>query len=220
MKKIINLTIWFFLIPVLTFAQDTYALIAPLGSHTTVNVEDFDSYIGRLFIIFIVIAATIGVIRLMICGIQYMISEAVPAKQNAKSCMAYVIGGLLLILLSYIILATINPALTGVNFNDLRNRLSCAADIKSQACTGSGGGSPQDPDGGGSPQDPDGGGSPQTTPDPPPPATYCYSYTRVFPPRTTQSYCGSQSACEADYTRRTSETGRNRIVANSSCAES
>lgn len=102
----------------LAATSDSYTLLSPLGTYTSVNTGDADAYFNQLFFIFIAVAAILAVIRLMICGLQYMASEAVSTKGQAKQCIWYVIGGLFLILLSFIILQTINPGLTGKSFND------------------------------------------------------------------------------------------------------
>lgn len=110
-------------VPITVFAG-TYTLLSPLGNYTSVNTGSADAYFNRLFLIFIAVAAILAVIRLMICGLQYMTSEAVSSKGQAKQCIWYVIGGLFLILLSFIILQTINPGLTGKSFNDFFSGLA------------------------------------------------------------------------------------------------
>ena len=100
--------------PLVVFAQDNYVLISRLGSRTDVDLTGgggLNAYIGDLFTIFIVIATVLAVIRLMICGIQYMTTEGTSSKGTARECLSYVIGGLLLILASFLILQTINSDL-------------------------------------------------------------------------------------------------------------
>ena len=84
-----------------------------------VDTSSTDSYLGSLFIIFISVATILAVIKLMICGIQYMTSESISSKGAARTCITYVIGGLLLILISFLILNTINPDLRNGSFNTI-----------------------------------------------------------------------------------------------------
>lgn len=118
----IIVTLVTFSIPNFVFAQG-YTLLSPLGSFTRVNTADPNTYFQRMFVIFIAAAAILAVIRLMICGIQYMASESITSKSEAKTCLWYVIGGLFLILISYIILFTVNRGLVGNSFNAFFNNL-------------------------------------------------------------------------------------------------
>jgi len=98
-----------------------YQPISPLPgleSVDTRNPSGLIQYFNRIFVIFISIVAVLGVIKLMICGFQYMTSEAVSSKEEAKKCMAGVFGGLFLVLLSVLVLQTINPSLIKLTFFD------------------------------------------------------------------------------------------------------
>ena len=133
-----------------TVSNPGYNLISPLGN--SAPVTDPTNYIGNLFTIFISVSVILAVIRLMICGIQYITSEAISSKAAAKTCITYVIGGLLLVLTSFIILSTIDDDLVGTTFNDI-----------SASGTGGGGGTPI-PGGGGGGTPPGGGGGGGTPP--------------------------------------------------------
>ena len=107
-------------------AQDTYTTIAQYGTNQSLNEVDThnpNAYFETLFNIFIVVVSILAVIRLMICGIQYMASESIPSKAAARTCITYVIGGLFLVLLSFLILQTINKKLTVVDFNSLGQKI-------------------------------------------------------------------------------------------------
>jgi len=114
----------FFYILALPFADaavvDSYTQISPLpGIGESVPLADEGGavrYFNNIFRIFISVIAVLGVIKLMICGFQYMTSEAISSKEAAKKCLAGVFGGLLLVLLSVLVLQTINPALTSLDF--------------------------------------------------------------------------------------------------------
>ena len=97
----------------------SYTLISPLpGVGESVSSESGGSvgYLNNIFVIFVSIIAVLGVIKLMICGFQYMTREAISSKEEAKKCMAGVFMGLFLVLISVLVLQTINPNLTKLSF--------------------------------------------------------------------------------------------------------
>jgi|GEM_PF-6102317 len=119
LKKSVLFFTLFFIYPVVLFAQG-YVLLSPTGgAGAPIDLDDTSSYFDNLFIIFISVAVILSAIRLMICGIQYMTSEAISSKAAAKQCITYVIGGLFLVLASFIVLQTINADLVGGNFDDV-----------------------------------------------------------------------------------------------------
>ena len=98
-----------------------YQPISPLPGLEVVdtgNPSGLIQYFNRIFVIFISIVAVLGVIKLMICGFQYMTREAVSSKEEAKKCMTGVFGGLFLVLISVLVLQTINPSLIQLTFFD------------------------------------------------------------------------------------------------------
>lgn len=136
MKYFLRKNSWFVYIllgffPIATHAQNSYKPISPLGTSGDVDLNNPDIFIGDLFLIFVSVSAIIGVIRLMICGIQYMTSEVPGAKADARSCIGYVIGGLLLILISFLILNTINRDFTESGFNNITQTLRSSIDFSS-----------------------------------------------------------------------------------------
>ncbi len=110
------------LLPIYVYAQE----FVPISDipNTTFDVDNPDNYFQSLFNIFIVVAIILAVIRLMICGIQLMTSESIPARGNAKTCIQYVLGGLLLALASFILLQTINSDLVGGSFADITSEIN------------------------------------------------------------------------------------------------
>jgi len=107
---------------VVTTQAESYTLISPLpgigDSVSTSEPGGAVNYLNNIFTLFISIIAVLGVIKLMICGFQYMTSEAISSKEAAKKCMTGVFGGLFLVLISVLVLQTINPNLTQLNFFD------------------------------------------------------------------------------------------------------
>ncbi|TSC61689.1 MAG: Uncharacterized protein G01um101448_206 [Parcubacteria group bacterium Gr01-1014_48] len=91
----------------------TVDLLAPLPG--TGDSADFNKYVPLAFNIAIGIAGVLAVIMLIIGGLQYMSTDAISGKSEAKSRITAALGGLLLALAAFIILQQINPNL--VNFN-------------------------------------------------------------------------------------------------------
>lgn len=73
-----------------------------------------EAYLSNLYRITVGFAAVLAVVMIVWGGIEYIASAANPsAKENAKKRIWAAIGGLLLALLSFLILQTINPSLVG-----------------------------------------------------------------------------------------------------------
>jgi len=92
--------------------NDKYKLLAPIGNLTEApdNVGD---YFNVIFKIIIGLCAVLAVIMIVIGGIQYMGSESIFGKTEAKSRIAAAILGLIIALGAYALLNTINPDLLG-----------------------------------------------------------------------------------------------------------
>ena len=99
----------------LVSAQTDYVPISPI-SDEAIDLDRPEGYFARVFTIFISIISILAVIRLMLCGFQYMTSEAISSKEDAKKCIWAIVGGLFLILLSWLILQTINKDITTYQF--------------------------------------------------------------------------------------------------------
>ena len=108
------------------FAQlpTEYQTLSPLPGTKIVKTDAPEVYFKNIFNIFVAVVAILSVIKLMICGFQYMMSEAVSSKENAKKCIWAVLFGIFLILLSYLILFTINPKLTELPFDTIRTGIT------------------------------------------------------------------------------------------------
>lgn len=85
------------------------------------SVDDLstEAFVNALYNISIGVAALLVVVRIIIAGVQYMLSEIVTSKEKAKGDIKNAILGLLIILAAVTLLNTINPELT--NLNALRN---------------------------------------------------------------------------------------------------
>jgi hypothetical protein len=82
---------------------------------------NFGEYVNFLYALAISVAALIAVVKIIVAGMKYMMSEVVTTKGDAKKEITSSLLGLLLILGAYIILYTINPQLTNqtIKFKDL-----------------------------------------------------------------------------------------------------
>ena len=73
------------------------------------NTTDFGTFLNGLFLFGLAIAAVLAVVMIIYGGVLYMGSESVFNKGEGKSKIQAAIGGLILALVSWLILNTINP---------------------------------------------------------------------------------------------------------------
>lgn len=72
---------------------------------------NFSDYINALYALAISIAAIMAVIKIIIAGVKYMLSDVVTSKSEALSDIQGAIFGLIIVISSYLILYVINPQL-------------------------------------------------------------------------------------------------------------
>ena len=123
-KAIFIILIMFSLIPAFSTAQE-YKLLEPLpciegtGNNCkggeVIKKINLDTYIGYVFKFSIALAAFLAVIMIIWGGVEYMGSEVPFIKSNGKQRIWNAITGLLMVLASYLILATIDPRLVEIN---------------------------------------------------------------------------------------------------------
>jgi hypothetical protein len=90
----------------------TYTPLEPLpGQPPAGQALTFAQYVSNIFTISIVIGSMIAVAVLVVAGITYMMSEALPSKDWGKRKIKQALWALLVLLGSYLILSTINPNL-------------------------------------------------------------------------------------------------------------
>lgn len=87
-------------------------------------------YIDALFLLSIGLAAALAVVRIIIAGVKYMLSEIVTSKAEAKKEIGGALLGLVIILAAVTILQTINPGL--VSINPLQNATSTTVNVPSR----------------------------------------------------------------------------------------
>lgn len=94
----------------------TYKLLAPLpGFSELTSSTNIGDYFNKMIIIIIGLCAVLAVVMLVVGGVQYMGSESIFGKTDAKNQMTKAIFGLLIAIGAYALLNTINPALLGKN---------------------------------------------------------------------------------------------------------
>lgn len=97
------------LAPVVTLAQ--FKPLVGIPGISDPNA-DFNTYINTIYAISISIAALVAVIKIIIAGVKWMLSDLVTSKQDAKSDIQGALIGLLIIISAVLILEVINPQLT------------------------------------------------------------------------------------------------------------
>lgn len=98
-----------FLLPVfIVSAQEAYQPLAPLPN-IDYSASDPSSFFNGLFRYGVIIAAFLAVFMLVLAGFQYMTTDAVAKKGDAKETIVAALSGLFLILVTSLILGVINP---------------------------------------------------------------------------------------------------------------
>ncbi len=92
----------------LAAATDEFVPLAPIPGVIQEGLG-FQQFLSGAFTLGVIVAAFLAVIMIVVGGLEYMMSEAVTSKEDAKDRITSAVLGLLLILFSYILLYTINP---------------------------------------------------------------------------------------------------------------
>ena len=79
------------------------------------NVYDPGVYIKNLFIFGLSVVGFLAVGWVVIGGIQYMLAGSISTTEKARKTILNALGGILLLLCSYFLLATIDPSLTNLS---------------------------------------------------------------------------------------------------------
>lgn len=106
-------------LPTLALAVDYTALVEfPGRNNTTLDGSaSFGDLINGLYVISIGIAALLAVIKVIIAGVKYMLSDVVTNKEEAKKDIKNALLGLIIVLGAVLILTIINPKLVDVNLS-------------------------------------------------------------------------------------------------------
>lgn len=97
---------------------DQYTPLAPLpGTTNEEGTTDIQTYILGIFKLAIGIAGVLSVLMIIIGGVEYITTDAIQGKSDGKARIQNALWGLVLVLVSWILLYTINPKLTVFNLN-------------------------------------------------------------------------------------------------------
>ena len=113
------------LLPTVVFAQGVPTTYRPLvGIPGVDDVGDINAYINALYALSISIAALLAVIKIIIAGVKWMLSDVVTDKSEAKKDIWNATIGLLIVIAAVLILGVINPQLTSTSVfvKDLENQ--------------------------------------------------------------------------------------------------
>lgn len=99
------------LLPVISFA----AFVPLVGIPQLGGATDLGSYINALYAVSISIAALLAVVKIIIAGVKWMLSDVVTSKQEAKSDMQGALLGLLIVISAVLVLGQINPQLVATD---------------------------------------------------------------------------------------------------------
>lgn len=78
---------------------------------------DIQTYLPGVFKLAIGIAGVLAVLMIIIGGVEYITTDAIQGKSEGKARIQNALWGLVLVLVSWILLYTINPKLTVFNLN-------------------------------------------------------------------------------------------------------
>ncbi|MEK7180436.1 MAG: pilin [Patescibacteria group bacterium] len=95
-----------------------YTLLEPLTSpsgETVTSIPNLNTYLQFVFQFAIGITGILAVIMIILGGITYLSTDAVSGKTEGKNMISNALWGLLLAILSWLILNTINPTLLNIN---------------------------------------------------------------------------------------------------------
>ncbi len=98
-------------LPLITFAQETFVPLTQGGVPGVETGTSFSDFLNSSFNFGLALAALLAVIMITIGGFEYMGSESVFKKGEGRERIKNAVIGLILALLIYLILFTINPNL-------------------------------------------------------------------------------------------------------------
>lgn len=105
-------------LPSLVLAQGaTYTPLVNIPALGGGNVSTFDDYINALYGLSISVAALLAVIKIIIAGVKWMMTDVVTSKGDAKKDIQGALVGLLVVLAAVLILYVINPQIGDVQLN-------------------------------------------------------------------------------------------------------
>ena len=112
-RRLILIGMLFLFLPTWVLAADFISLVGIPGVPD--NGQDLNKYFNAIYRLSISLAALLAVVRIVLAGAKYMLTDIVPAKGEALEDIKGALLGLLIILGAVLILSTINYDLTHYN---------------------------------------------------------------------------------------------------------
>lgn len=103
------LVLFLFSVPFFASAQNYSTLI---DSGLSKSENGFSGYLNAIYVMAISAAALLAVVKIIIAGVRYMLSDIVTSKETAKKDIRTALLGLIIIISAVLILNVINPKLT------------------------------------------------------------------------------------------------------------
>lgn len=104
---------YLFLITILLSPTVIFAQYTPLVGIPGIDPSsDFGAYINALYKLSIALAALLAVIKIIVAGVKWMLTDLISGKEDARKDIEGALLGLLIIIAAVVILETINPNLT------------------------------------------------------------------------------------------------------------
>ncbi|MCA9365281.1 hypothetical protein KC723_00115 [Candidatus Kaiserbacteria bacterium] len=133
-KLIISIFFITFFTPVLALAAIPFRPLVGIPGFNGGEEISLNLFVNRFFLTCIALAALLAVVKLVIAGFKYMMTDVVTSKEDAKNDIKGALFGLLVVASTVLILSTINEKIT--NF-DIVNKYS---GLISPSANNSGGG--------------------------------------------------------------------------------
>jgi hypothetical protein len=118
------------------FAQGRYQTLVDTG----LGGQGIGDYLNSIYLVLISLAAMLAVIKIIIAGVKYMLSDNPSNMQSAKGDIKNSLLGLIIILATVMILEFINPNLTRLDVFDAIEKITTPEASPALGTLGSGGG--------------------------------------------------------------------------------
>lgn len=110
MRKLLTTTLAFILliVPSVAFAKLAYKnpMVNIPGYSTT---GDFNDFVNLVYGLSISVAALLAVVKIVIAGVKWMLSDVVTSKSEAKKDIQSALFGLIVIITAVLVISLINP---------------------------------------------------------------------------------------------------------------
>ena len=101
-----------YILPVVLFAQEEGSYSTLINSNLQGGEGGFSGYLNNIYLMAISVAALLAVVKIIIAGVKYMLTDIVTSKEEAKKDIRTSLLGLIIIMSVVLILNVINPNLT------------------------------------------------------------------------------------------------------------